>query len=932
VTAVGNASHGTVVLSNGDASFRPDANFSGIAQFDYTVSNAQGDTSTATVTLDVAPVADEPTLSVRQRLGDGEPGDVIEIGVSPVLDQPVMVTLKNGDSVVAWFETTDGLHIDTLKAQRFDASGNELGGQIVVDQIALSGTVWGFLGKSLVALSDGGFAVTWSDHSADFSQVPAPTATTLNAKIFDPNGHETTGIIPIAARSRPGFTQLLTTAQSAALTNGRFVVEWVMAAQFDDGDTRVKMQVFDNDGGIVGDEILLDNFANITGLTNGRFVAIWNGGSPGAVEGRAQIFDGDGSKIGGEMLVSQGGQVTSVTALSASRFLVAWNDSGGQKAQIFDGDGSKIGGEILVSQEGQVTSVTALSAGRFLVAWNDPGGQEAQIFDDDGSKIGGVLQFSENSVSVRSITALTNGTFVVGWIEATGPLTDTINAQVYDRSGHKVGGQFAISTGVVAGYSTATRPDGGFVVSWSDREFSPASSVHDRVQTFPPPGGPTVAAINTPVPLNVAAALTDTDGSETLTLTVSGIPVGTTLSDGTHTFTVTDGRASVDISNWNFASLRVTPPLDFRGDLQVTFTATSTDTATLSTGPASDTTSVTQIIDILIAPDETLSNDTVAENSPKGTVVGTIIPDLPADVAVTYALTDDAGGRFAIDADTGVVTVGEVVLDYERAPQHQYAITARATNSADGTTFDNTFTIHVTDVNESPTDIDFFPGTATVAENSPNGTPVGRLFGTDLDAGDVLTFSLTDDADKRFAVDAMTGVVTVADGTRLDFETATSYNIGARETDRGGLSRDIGLLIHVTDVNEAPIGEVLTFVRSPVRKFSPDGTPVGTVKGFDPDAGDVLTYALTVNPKGNIPLADPDGIFAIDPRTGIITVADGASLSFSTAKSLGIAVKVTDRGGSPSRRALASLSPTSRRVPITLRPTETQFLGSRHRP
>ena len=86
---------------------------------------------------------------------------------------------------------------------------------------------------------------------------------------------------------------------------------------------------------------------------------------------------------------------------------------------------------------------------------------------------------------------------------------------------------------------------------------------------------------------------------------VSGIPVGTTLSDGTHTFTVTDGRASVDISNWNFASLTVTPPLDFRGDLQVTFTATSTDTATLSTGPASDTTSVTQIIDILIAPDET---------------------------------------------------------------------------------------------------------------------------------------------------------------------------------------------------------------------------------------------------------------------------------------------------------------------------------------
>ena len=66
VASVGHASHGTVSLVNGNVTFVPAANFSGIATFDYTLSDGQGHTSTATVTVDVAPVADAPTLSVAQ--------------------------------------------------------------------------------------------------------------------------------------------------------------------------------------------------------------------------------------------------------------------------------------------------------------------------------------------------------------------------------------------------------------------------------------------------------------------------------------------------------------------------------------------------------------------------------------------------------------------------------------------------------------------------------------------------------------------------------------------------------------------------------------------------------------------------------------------------------------------------------------------------
>ncbi|MDP1357523.1 cadherin repeat domain-containing protein, partial [Klebsiella pneumoniae] len=49
-----------------------------------------------------------------------------------------------------------------------------------------------------------------------------------------------------------------------------------------------------------------------------------------------------------------------------------------------------------------------------------------------------------------------------------------------------------------------------------------------------------------------------------------------------------------------------------------------------------------------------------------------------------------------------------------------------------------------------------------------------------------LIYSLTDDAGGRFQIDAKTGVVTVKDGTKLDFETASSHTIIAHVSD--GLS------------------------------------------------------------------------------------------------------------------------------------------------
>ena len=51
------------------------------------------------------------------------------------------------------------------------------------------------------------------------------------------------------------------------------------------------------------------------------------------------------------------------------------------------------------------------------------------------------------------------------------------------------------------------------------------------------------------------------------------------------------------------------------------------------------------------------------------------------------------------------------------------------------------------------------------------------------DPGDTVTYSLTDDAGGRFAIHPTTGVVTVANGALLNYETAASHGITVKATD-----------------------------------------------------------------------------------------------------------------------------------------------------
>src|SRR6202030_3387967 len=78
------------------------------------------------------------------------------------------------------------------------------------------------------------------------------------------------------------------------------------------------------------------------------------------------------------------------------------------------------------------------------------------------------------------------------------------------------------------------------------------------------------------------------DANALATLVVSAIPLGATLSDGTHTFTASAGNTSVDVHSWNLASLAITPTNDVNFTLSVAATAKDAEGNLSTTTTASE--------------------------------------------------------------------------------------------------------------------------------------------------------------------------------------------------------------------------------------------------------------------------------------------------------------------------------------------------------
>lgn len=193
--------------------------------------------------------------------------------------------------------------------------------------------------------------------------------------------------------------------------------------------------------------------------------------------------------------------------------------------------------------------------------------------------------------------------------------------------------------------------------------------------------------------------------------------------------------------------------------------------------------------------------------------------------------------------------------------------------------------INIYEVNEGGT-----VGPFGIAENSANGTVVGRVTATDADVGQTITYSIAGGTGVGiFSINATTGVVTVVNGSALNYESTTSYTLDIVATDNGTpvLTATQTMTINILNLPENTAPTIAALGPLTVAENAANNTVVGTALGTDAE-GNTITYSITA---GNT-----DNIFAINSTTGQIRVSSNTNLNYEWDNSYTLTIQAIDNG------------------------------------
>jgi hypothetical protein len=378
----------------------------------------------------------------------------------------------------------------------------------------------------------------------------------------------------------------------------------------------------------------------------------------------------------------------------------------------------------------------------------------------------------------------------------------------------------------------------------------------------------------------------DPDAGQTLTYSI--------LSGNTSgAFAINASTASITVANSSVLNFELNPVYILVVKVQDNGTGTLSNQANITIN----------LSDANEAPIINNQSFSITENTSNGTTVGTVIASDPdAGQTLTYSiLSGNTSGAFAINALSGLLTVANsAALNFESTPGFSLAVSV-VDNGATALSNQATITISITDINEAPV---ISNQTFSLTENSANGTTVGTVVATDPDAGQSLTYSiLSGNTSNAFVINGSTGVIAVSNSAALNYESNPTFALIIKVQDNASssLSSQATITINLTNVNEAPIISNQSFS---IAENSANGTNVGTVIASDPDAGQLLTYSIQ---SGNTSSA-----FAINPTTGIISVANSTALNYESNPTFSLVIKVQDNGsGSLSSQATVTISVTN---------------------
>ena len=253
---------------------------------------------------------------------------------------PKIATLSDGGFVVVWH---DGHYsVDDVMAQVFSATGTMVGQQIRVNTTGKDATFSTQNEEQVVGLSNGGFAVVWTDLNGDASGRGVKT------QVFNALGERVGGELLVNTTTQADQLH----PQVTALKGGGFVVAW---DDWSDG-IDVGAQMISNLGDKLGSEILVNSTkggaqdgVQIGALDDGGFVVTW---AENWRDVKYQTFDANGVRVGPETYantVLAGDQSgAQITGLNDGAFVIAWNDGGYGPS---DGSGSAVKSQLFANDK-----------------------------------------------------------------------------------------------------------------------------------------------------------------------------------------------------------------------------------------------------------------------------------------------------------------------------------------------------------------------------------------------------------------------------------------------------------------------------------------------------------------------------------------------------------------------------------------------------
>ncbi|AFY54222.1 RHS repeat-associated core domain protein [Rivularia sp. PCC 7116] len=260
-----------------------------------------------------------------------------------------------------------------------------------------------------------------------------------------------------------------------------------------------------------------------------------------------------------------------------------------------------------------------------------------------------------------------------------------------------------------------------------------------------------------------------------------------------------------------------------------------------------------------------ISNENIAENNLADAVIGTFTTtDVDISDSHTYNLINGEG-----DTDNNAFSIVDNQLqindstDFET--QSNYSIRVQ-TIDAGGLSYEQIFSIAVSDVNEAPTVLNI--SNENIAENNLADAVIGTFTTTDADISDSHTYNLINgEGDKdNNAFTIVENQLQINDST--DFETQSNYSIRVQTIDAGGLSYEQIFSLSVTNVNEAPI------ITLPGEQ-SVDEFTSSTISGISIDDVDAGQNQFTVT------IYSDNGTVGITPIQGVTVTETGRNLTLS---------------------------------------------------